>query len=239
METLKHSIKIYRGESFTIDKVVQNKDGSPYIVSNRLRNPHFLLSISKSPYSNTVVNYWLSLSNFPTFDLTNPLDFNSVGGLEDATAFPATVTIDGEVVQISKDYSVYNRDATYVYWDNGWYDYECRIIKTFTTSDTSKFEPGTYYYSIQLVEGLENRAYLKELADKNGITYVDEMPSSYTPNVDGYTTNEQLYNKLLDIGVKFVENYNFNQPLGVIYNSYPILSPNEFIVTNYMQGGIL
>ena len=39
MKVFNNEITIHRGETFSMDKVIQNKDGSPYIVSNRLVNP--------------------------------------------------------------------------------------------------------------------------------------------------------------------------------------------------------
>lgn len=37
MKTFNNELVIHRGETFSMDKVVQNKDGSPYIVSNKLK----------------------------------------------------------------------------------------------------------------------------------------------------------------------------------------------------------
>ena len=55
-------------------KIVQNKDGSPYIISNKLSNPYFLISISTTRYAQNnryIKNYWLDLSKYPRFTSTN------------------------------------------------------------------------------------------------------------------------------------------------------------------------
>ena len=41
MRVYNNEIQISRNESFTIDKMIKLKDGSPYIVSNQLHNPYF------------------------------------------------------------------------------------------------------------------------------------------------------------------------------------------------------
>ena len=43
MQVLRNELKVYRGENFTIDKLLKNRDGSPYIISNELQNPYWLI----------------------------------------------------------------------------------------------------------------------------------------------------------------------------------------------------
>ena len=57
-------IEITQGETFTLDKLIVNEDGSPFIVSSKMSNPHVLISISDSEYDTSgkyVKNYWLPI----------------------------------------------------------------------------------------------------------------------------------------------------------------------------------
>ena len=77
MKILNNEIVVHRNETFSIDKIVQNKDGSPYIISNKLSNPYFLISISTTRYAQNnryIKNYWLDLSKYPRFTSTNAVN---------------------------------------------------------------------------------------------------------------------------------------------------------------------
>lgn len=57
-------IEITQGETFTLDKLIVNEDGSPFIVSSKMLNPHILISISDSEYYTSgkyIKNYWLPI----------------------------------------------------------------------------------------------------------------------------------------------------------------------------------
>lgn len=89
MKTYGNEITIHRGESFTIDKFIVNKDGSPYIVSNQLLNPHIRISISDSLYEQEgryVSNYFLNLSKLPRFVSTIPVDIRSFKSAPDGSS---------------------------------------------------------------------------------------------------------------------------------------------------------
>ena len=43
-----NEMMVHRGETFTIDRVVVNRDGSPFIVSSEYDNPHILISVSST-----------------------------------------------------------------------------------------------------------------------------------------------------------------------------------------------
>jgi hypothetical protein len=91
METNRHAIKAHRGETFTIDKVLRNKDGSPYIISNEIKNPYLLISVvdaSHSQENRFFRNYWLDLQNYPRFTLNRPLDSSEISGWSRESKFP-------------------------------------------------------------------------------------------------------------------------------------------------------
>lgn len=80
MKVFNNEITIHRGETFSMDKVIQNKDGSPYIVSRRLKNPCVLVSVSTTRYAQDErykLNKWLRLTN-KLFDATEPFDLKSL-----------------------------------------------------------------------------------------------------------------------------------------------------------------
>ena len=226
-------IQIYRGESFTIDKLICNKDGSPYIISNKFVNPYFLLSISNSVYNQNnreIRNYWIPLSNFPKFNITQCLEASRIQNFDiNSTVFPEDLYLDGDVTKtLDVDDAVIHYDERYVYFSeklNKWIDYECPLSITFLTEDTSTWEAENYLYSIQLVSGIKNEDWLINLAKNHAL--------------NSTLTKDEIYIELLNIGYKFPEDYDVNQPLGFIYASYPILNPKELKVINYMQGGVI
>lgn len=80
MKTFNNELVIHRGETFSMDKVVQNKDGSPYIVSNKLKNPYVLVAVSTTRYDQNkryLLNQWLPLTDKPRFSITEPIDLTS------------------------------------------------------------------------------------------------------------------------------------------------------------------
>ena len=80
MKTFNNELVIHRGETFSMDKVVQNKDGSPYIVSNKLKNPYVLVAVSTTRYDQNkryLLNQWLPFTDKPRFSITEPIDLTS------------------------------------------------------------------------------------------------------------------------------------------------------------------
>lgn len=350
METNRHSIKAYRGETFTVDKVLRNKDGSPYIISNELPNPYLLLSVSSSEYAQKdriIRNYWLSLENFPRFTLTQPINSSEISGWSSTAKFPSTqvvvselfntivtnmtggitdssngvggnwewnknlnssdfymlngvsydfsfisngtkydsisinigdegvnlyygdtlvmslkstdnipiwvkekykklkvciisdtlmVNINGQYYAIGPEFAVIKNGNKYIYWDNGWKDYECRFIKTFFSHDTKDWPAQRYLYSMQLAYGTSNREQLEALADYYGISYSKSVVE-YDWDLPPYKSNKELYEELVALGHKFPDDYDYNIPL---YNvsSVSLLSDSELTIVNYAQGGV-
>jgi hypothetical protein len=96
METNRNNIKSHVGETFTIDKVVRNRDGSPYIINNELQNPYILLTVSDNEYgqfNGFYRNYWLRLRDYPRFTLTQPLHYSKITGWPSNNPFPQYQTI--------------------------------------------------------------------------------------------------------------------------------------------------
>ena len=169
MQVFKNELRVYRGESFTVDKLLQNRDGTPYVISSALNNPFFLLSVSNTQYAQEnryIKNYWLNLDSFPRFESTQVFDVRSLtsaanGGyimyrdFSDVDDGVLHGYLGSVYVEVGLEgYAVCTDGTGYKYWKDGrWHDYECRIIKTFSTEDTSEWISQNYFYSIQLVSG--------------------------------------------------------------------------------------
>lgn len=101
METNRNNIKSHVGETFTIDKVVRNRDGSPYIINNELQNPYILLTVSDNEYgqfNGFYRNYWLRLRDYPRFTLTQPLHYSKIEGWGSVSdPFPRYQTINANL----------------------------------------------------------------------------------------------------------------------------------------------
>lgn len=252
MKTLNNILVVHRNETFTLDKIVQNKDGSPYIISAELENPYWLLTVSSTRYDQKdryIQNWWLDLSKYPRFVYTNPIDlksFKSGAGADAAPAFSSfsdVTSLDSfegtylngqQITEMDADDFVYyleddNNNKEYKYWSttaNGWQKYECRITKLFKQEITRLWVEQTYVYSITLMSGMSMLDYLKELCDKNKIEYNDDV-----------TVNE-LYDALLNSGYKFDEDFNKSSPITLFTTVKPILVPTELRVMSDIKGGI-
>ena len=248
MQMYKNELVIYRGEAFTLDYAIQFANGAPFIISNELNNPYFLLSISNTAFSQNsreVRNYWLSLENYKKFTLTEPLDLQSLKvsatsnesvykSFNDITSFPITgVYLNGKLVSsISENHAVFYNSlepGKYKYWsEDKWVDYECRVVCPFVSGDTKTWSAQKYYYTIQLVTGIDMREYL--------VTQYSELhPESYQQIGD--LDNIELYNSLKK-DVVFPEDFDVTQPLAITSDSIPILSPTSIKVISYMQGDV-
>lgn len=183
MKTFNNELVIHRGETFSMDKVVQNKDGSPYIVSNKLQNPYVLVSVSTTRYDQNkryLLNQWLPLSDKVRFSITEPIDLLSFKTEANGTVSKYTSFDDVKRELVSEnencivsgyigdqfvyyDYDdcvLYLKDERgvrdYKYWNleqERLLKYEFRITCPFTQEMTSKWIEQSYVYSITLMSG--------------------------------------------------------------------------------------
>lgn len=183
MKTFNNELVIHRGETFSMDKVVQNKDGSPYIVSNKLQNPYVLVSVSTTRYDQNkryLLNQWLPLSDKVRFSITEPIDLLSFKTEANGTVSKYTSFDDVKRERVSEnencivsgyigdqfvyyDYDdcvLYLQDERgvrdYKYWNleqERLLKYEFRITCPFTQEMTSKWIEQSYVYSITLMSG--------------------------------------------------------------------------------------
>lgn len=163
MKTYNNELIVYRGEVFTIDKYIVNKDGSPFIISNKLQNPYFLLTIGSDLYKpEYVYNKWLEIgSNQPRFKSTVPVEIQLDKNGQWPRTLPAGTTSATAVYYIVND----DGSKTYKYAEisdeptkNGvivtnWNDYNCRLSTVFYHNITKDWNEQTYYWGIRLVSG--------------------------------------------------------------------------------------
>lgn len=178
MRVSNHELTVRRNETFTLDKIVQNRDGSPYIISSELKNPYFLVTVSSTLYENDdsyTYHAWLPVE-LPRFHSTIPVKINDFTSLIGAPLYngfdnmtgPPSGYINGSHIIYEGDASTPCYDAlfyyededdkTYKWWsgENGWQDYECRIIHKFLQQYTGEWVERSYFYNIDLVDGTKN-----------------------------------------------------------------------------------
>ena len=179
MRTFNHELIVKRNETFTLDRVLENRDGSPYLISSELRNPYFVITVSNSKYDTEnryVYSAWLPVET-PRFYTTIPInirDFKDAKGDElyangfDTMTGPPSGIVDG--VEVTYDGKLgtpcyealffwEDDDGKRIYkWWNGvkYVDYECRIIHKFLQQYTRDWIERSYFYNIDLVDGTPN-----------------------------------------------------------------------------------
>lgn len=255
MKTFNNELVVHRNETFTIDKSLYNKDGSPYIISSELKNPYFVMSISSTRYDQRnryIKNYWLDLSKYLRFVSTQPIDILSFKTTPDGTVpkygdgFPSLTNaqiasqgylLEGYIGNKLVRYDVgdaifsYKNDndiTEYKYWSTGseaWIDYTCKITFPISHKDTKDWIEQSYVYSIQLVSGATVEEYLKTLLRDAGITYTNE---------DKYG----LYKLAIDNDILLPENFSIDKPLLSYDVVKPILAPTKMSVMSNIQGGM-
>ena len=195
---------VYRGETFTIDRTVVNRDGSPYVVSSQYDNPYIVITVSNEEYRH---NWWLDLSSLPRFKSTVPIKLNSFDAL------PLEYEPDDALF-----YCEINGKNVYKYYDEElerFMPYEFRIVKAFTTDDTSEWVSQNYTYTINLVAGSSTEDYIDELCNEYKILTIGLLDK---------------YNALKNIDEELVSSININKPIHKIFTKIVILEPSKLYV---------
>lgn len=228
-----NEMTVIRGETFTIDRVVVNKDGSPFIVSSEYNNPYILITVSSTRYAQSdrySASWWLNLSDLtdengdvkplPRFKYTRPIQITAFGDNVDTAE------------HLPGEYLYYVDDITkckYFDYNDGkkvWYDYDFRIIHHFVHEVTSKWSEQSYMYSIRLVSGQDTGEYVRNL-----------YKSVFNKEPETHKTTEELYDELRE----FDENYviNIERPIVIFDVVQDILVPTKLTVLSDLNGGLL
>lgn len=242
MRSNESAINIRRGETFTYCRYIQNKDGSPYVVSSELENPHWLVSIYNSTFSQKdryTLNKWLDLSNFPRFEITQAVRLKDIHpdytfaltsiplGYDDKKSH---YNIDNSDVYYADNAIFYDNDEngviSYKYWeyinnepdnrDGRWVDYTCPLFTTFTRDITKGWKVGSYSFEVSLV---------------TGISTFDLLKSLYVLNIADYNNEsaETMRDSLINDGI--IDDIDLNKPIGNIDVFIPISGVNTLVVT--------
>lgn len=199
MKTLNNEMIITRGETFTMDKLLQNKDGSPYIISSKLEHPYWLITISSSDFEiaeRYTKRYKLDLTEYPRFLYTNAMSFKEIfpnnAWFEEVTTpvivdgreCIASVVVDGKVVGVeptdyvfylTKDGLTHYKYAKIINSTIKWYTYECRLIKAFSANDTLELSAQSYLYSISLIDDRSDDSICKTILLPTKLTIKNKL----------------------------------------------------------------
>ena len=256
MKTLNNEIIVHRNETFSIDKIVQNKDGSPYIISNKLSNPYFLISISTTRYAQNdryIKNYWLDLSKYPRFTSTNVVNLLDIKVSADSdvpkyTSFedieyggPETTFILGyvnnNIVTYTPDDAVFyiedkNGNRVYKYYD--------------TNTDGNDAYIGWSNYKCKIVKAFTNedtkewieQSYVYSIQLVSGQSTIDFLHDICDDNGIDYSTETvlELYEKLTSNRIKVP--IDITRPLANFDTVSTILIPTKLSVLSSLQGGL-
>ena len=168
MRSSDNELVVYRNETFTIDRTLLNRDGTPFIVG-KLINPYLMITVTDSKFASSErykVNYFLPLSGvLPLFEFTNVIPLEEIlnaNGEQQYFSFPdahPSGYYNGNDVIFEEGDAVFslidsNGKISYKYRENKvWKDYTFRFAFTFDSVETRNWTEKTYYYAIQLVSG--------------------------------------------------------------------------------------
>lgn len=172
MRVTNNELIVRRNETFTLDRLVVNQDGSPYIISSEMQNPYFIISVSNSLYdaeNRYLVNFWLPVT-IPRFESTQPVDMTTIKKEDGSQSYSSWNDAPNGLPSgyINGRLSTYERaneavfyfedddgNRDYRYWNGEtWVPYECRIIFKFLQVFTKDWVERSYYYNIDLVDGI-------------------------------------------------------------------------------------
>lgn len=209
-----NEITIHRGESFTLERSVVNRDGSPYIVSSSEKNPYLAITITATRYDQLgryKRTWWISLKDFPRFKYTKVKDI---------------ANYDSQASDAAYDY-LYNVNGDYRYWDGSKYvPYAFSFVKVFNTDTTNELVEQNYLYDVKHVYGNSTRDLLVSLCNIYAPQYMLDYPNA---------SSEDIYDKLFSIDEAYVEGIDYNVP---IYNTKVqtvLLAPTRMTVQSYLR----
>ena len=168
MQVLNNEIRMTQGEQITLDFLLQNKDGSPYIISNKLKNPYFLVTVASSQYEQSdryVLNKWCDAKGYFRFYTTQPIAISSIANfptnLPDYIKQDVIDNNDGDYTTYAVWYTIDSNDnkTYYRFTGNAFVEYDCRFVVTFTPDITEEWTGRNFVYEIKLVDGETNAEY--------------------------------------------------------------------------------
>ena len=178
MKIYDNDILVSRNECFLYDRKVQNKDGSPYIISIRLTSPMLRFSIADENYpanERYILNRYLSVTDkitkdiLPRFYKNQPIrlmsgtdtyatDFTNYPG---DTYNPIPTDISGVTKENYAVYYILDSDGNAIYKryiqddtvSGHWESYSLRLVIPFGVEITKEWTSKNYTYGIFLMDG--------------------------------------------------------------------------------------
>ena len=245
MQTRNNEIIVHRGETWTMRKLIKNKDGSPYIISSRLNNPHWLISIASATYSQTnryELELWCNLGDFPRFKVTRPIELKSINPSYtfENTSIPSGYEYDEDTGKLTyANVAIFYEKSSdsvinYKYWeyidnennpyDGRWVDYKCSITLPFTKDITDNWIEQNYYYNISLVDGETLISQLNTIAESLAIDTTDIL-----------NDKNLLYSAILDVDANALIDVNLDKPLYREDNTIVILPETKLTVRTNLR----
>lgn len=259
MKTLNNEIIVYRNETFTMSKLIRNRDNSPFIVSNRINNPYWLLSVASTRYSQLnryIENWWLDLTSYPRFLTTRPIDLLSFktdaagatakypSGFADITSltlvdgvyYVAYGYIDGVLTYYEPSDAVFVYEGEYKYW---------------STVQVGGQDTGWLTYECKIIKAFSQETtgkwieqnYTYSISLVGGTTTLIYLQNLCTANSIPYIaadTKYDLYAKVLaaDLSKELPNNFSIEAPIATFDIVVPVLVPTKMTVNSNLQGGM-
>lgn len=223
MKTYNEDMILSRNESFVFDRLLKNKDGSPYIISSQLSSPMIRMTVADDNYPSNeryVLNRYLSLKNtinevsIPVFYNTRPIRLmnengyaTSFEGLEPGDTYNPIVVEQG----VTKyNYAVYyivdenTHENIYKYYVQDeanvghWEDYQLRITIPFGVDITKEWTSKNYTYGIFLMDGILYTDVMKTVVAQDIVKHQSiSFESAYV--LAEKMSEQELYNYILNM----------------------------------------
>lgn len=204
MQVLNNEVYVQQGEHFSLDFSFRNKDGSPFLISNKLlksgKVAYILVTISNELYNQKqryLYNKWLTLSELVNgipvaFYCTKPVILaKSASAMKIPEDLPEDVQQDCQKHNDSNytTYAIYKANdgagkTSFYYYNSSTktlieYPFELtRISFTVMSNITKDWVVGNYMYGIQLVSGEPN---ISKDENARPISVVDHVQALLPP----------------------------------------------------------
>lgn len=174
-------IQIERAEAWTYDVLFQNRDGSPFIISNQLDNPYIVVTVASSRYDQQnryIANFWCDVKKrYPTFYCTQPIQIEAVDGVVEVPLKALSDDIRTDIFNKDQTYGTYcvysceiEGTMRYYQWvpndsdgisgQNGSYvEYTFPFDQLFTSEITKTWVERNYVFGVKLTAGTANEGY--------------------------------------------------------------------------------
>lgn len=223
MKTYNEDMILSRNESFVFDRLLKNKDGSPYIISMNLTSPMLRFSIADESYpanERYILNRYLSVTDeitkdiLPRFYKTQPIrlmsgtdtyatDFTNYPG---DTYNPIPTNISGVTKENYAVYYILDSDGNAIYKryiqddsvSGHWESYSLRLIIPFGVEITKEWTSKNYTYGIFLMDGTLYIDVMKTVVAQDIVKHQSiSFESAYV--LAERMSEQELYNYILNM----------------------------------------